>query len=114
MDTPFNLYGISDIKSIIQGQGFGKVLVQSMIEFLIKEEKTAIGFCIHKNAPFYEKCGIGIIENAVGRFLYEKGNELIANPADDTDVIYFEGKDRFITKFEANRKRKVYFNFPHW
>jgi GNAT superfamily N-acetyltransferase len=113
MAKEYPILGISDIKSVIQGQGYGKILLQSMIEYLLKDARTAIGFCTPNNRQFYEKCGLGIIRDAVFRFIYQKDNQSVVNHEDE-DVIYFEGQDRLISKIDANRSEKITFLFPHW
>lgn len=65
--------GIQAIISIVQGKGFGKVLMQSMIKYAEENKLILVGFCEHKNAGFYIKSGLEVFEDKTqALFLFKK------------------------------------------
>jgi predicted GNAT family acetyltransferase len=107
----YNVYGISGILSIIKGKGYGKRLIKEIIKYLKKNKKTGIGFCGRKNKNFYKKAGLK------HRNLFGKKFDLrnpktrkikFENPRDVGDGIYYEGKDKFITKLIKSKDLAYY------
>ena len=54
----YNIFGIGNILSINKGKGYGKILIQSMVDYLKKKGKTGLGFCGKYNVKFYKKAGL--------------------------------------------------------
>jgi GNAT superfamily N-acetyltransferase len=108
----YNIKGICHIIAIEKGKGYGRVLIEAIIRYLKKTNKTGLGFCGPKVTGFYEKCGLRTKKDLVERFIY-------INPItkkqirDDGDGLYFEGKDKFISRV-LKTKDIVYINVKHW
>lgn len=111
----FNILGIATIVSIVEGAGYGKMLMLKMKDYIQNTGKTGVGFCAKKTSGFYKKCGFEIIEDQEKRFIYINENgEHIKTPHEQGDVILFKGKDNFYELFIDNPVKMVYTNRPHW
>jgi len=107
----YKILGIGSIISIVKGKGYGKILIQSMIKTLKKEGKTGLGFTTE--TEFFKKAGLGTKKDFIKRFVYKNpktGKEIIDNLGDG---IYYEGKDKFISKV-LSTKNIVYISIPHF
>ncbi len=109
----YNIRGICSIIAIKKKKGYGKAVIQAMIDYLKKKRKTGLGFCGKKNIPFYEKSGLKSKKDLINRFVYinPKTKEKVYDL--DGYGIYHEGKDNFISKVLAT-KSIVYTNIIHW
>lgn len=110
----YQILGISDIRSIVPGLGYGKQLILGMKKYARQQHQTAIGFCTNYNVGFYKKCGLDILENTTSRFKYRLHSQEIQNPDDDPNVIYQEGIDGFIKKLIQNPLADISISMPHW
>ena len=113
MNNQFNILGLSTVISTEKGKGYGKALMKHIIEYVVEQGKTMIGFCEAKNRGFYLKSGLKIIEDGCLRFIYvnKQGRRI----GDDGDVIYLEGKDGFVEEIMKYPTEKVISNYvPHW
>ena len=109
----FNLFGIADIISVARDMGYGKILIQAIIEYLKNNGNiTAIGFCKSSNSNFYLKCGLEILEGFVKYFKYKNGDNLIFNN-DDNDVIFYRGDDEIIKKLLQSSNNIIIYR-PFW
>jgi hypothetical protein len=109
----YNLFGISNMISIKKGKGYGKSLVQAMKDFLIKKQKTGLGFCHKGNVEFYKKSGLIVEGKLKNRFFYDYGNSKENKDAMQDFVLYLEGKDKFPTKV-LKTKSLVKIPCEHW
>ncbi len=109
----YNIFGISNMISIIKKKGYGKILVQAMKDFLSKKEKTGLGFCSKENTLFYKKSGVIVEGKLKNRFFYDYGNSQKNIEAMKGFVIYWEGKDKFVTKV-LRTKSLVKIPCEHW
>ena len=111
----YKILGIGNILSIKKGGGYGRELINFMIDYLRKKGKTGLGFCGKDNSKFYEKCGLKVKKDLALRFRYryatveEEKREL----EEGGDGIYFEGKDGFIKKI-LSTKSLAYMGVPFW
>lgn len=71
-----------------------------------KLEKTGVAFTGKHNLGFFKKVGYKIKENGIQKFLYKnpKGNLIEDN---DGHMVYYEGKDKFITKLLKSKNKCV-------
>jgi predicted N-acetyltransferase YhbS len=109
----YNILGISNILSVKKKKGYGKKLMQAMIEHAKKKGKTLLGFCGKQNVKFYKKSGLKSEKNFIRRFVYKNpktGKKVVDK---DGDGIYYEGKDKFISKV-MKTKSIVYIDIMHW
>jgi len=109
----YNILGITEMISIVKKKGYGKAMVSAMRKYLIKRRKTGVGFCGHKVSSFYNKAGLKTKEKLARRFFYDYGNEKENFHKRDLDVVYWEGKDKFITKV-LKTKSLVKLPCEHW
>ena len=109
----YNIFGISNMISIIKRKGYGKMIVSAMKEFLQKKSKTGVGFCHDGNIRFYKKSGLSVLNKSKNRFFYDYGNPKENKEMMEDAVIYFEGKDKFITKV-LKTKSLIKISCEHW
>lgn len=105
-EEAFTVYGVLNVVANIKGKGFGKKVVTAMRDYLIKNNLTGIGFCMPKNAGFYEKCGFMINAVSTQRFVYMKGEERITNQ-DGQYIFYIDGSDKFMEKVLTSPDQEV-------
>lgn len=109
----YNILGIGNIISIKKRKGYGRILINSMINYLKKKGKTGLGFT--KKTKIFEKMGLKSKKNLTLRFRYryataeEEKREL----EEGGDGIYYNGKDNFIKKV-LSTKSLVYIDVPFW
>lgn len=109
----YKIEGICSIISVEKGKGYGKIIMQKIINILKKENKTGLGFCGHKITVFYEKAGLKTEKDFIKRFIYKNpktGEEIMDNHGDG---IYYEGKDKFVSKV-LKSKNLVFISVLHW
>lgn len=104
----YNILGIANVISLEKKKGYGKQLIGEVIKFTRKKDKTLLGFCKRKNKDFYKKIGIKINKKLCYQFLYNgKTNKY------EDYAIYFEGKDKFISKI-LKSKKIIKLSIPFW
>ena len=111
MGKTYNIKGICSTISLKKKKGYGRFLIQSMIEYLKKSGKTGLGFT--GKWRFFKKAGLGTKKDFINRFVYinpKTGEKIIDR---DGYGIYYEGKDKFISKVLKN-KSVVHINVLHW
>lgn len=97
----FVIYAVLHVVSNMKGKGFGKQVVVAMNDYLSSRNKTILGFCMPRNAGFYEKCGFTIDTTSTQRFVYTTGNKRITNQ-DGQCIFYKDSTDEFMKKVLAN------------
>ena len=109
----YNIRGICSIIAIKKKKGYGKAVIQAMINYLKKRGETGLGFCEKRNSKFYEKSGLKIKKDLIKRFVYlkPKTKERIIDKGGDG--VYYEGRDKFISNI-LSTKSKVCIDIPHW
>lgn len=102
------VYDVPCISTIIateKGCGFGKQLVQGMIEYVKKTGKTAIGFCETGLLGFYEKCGFGIAPAIDNHFVYQDKEGNVLPNIVPGEVIYVSGSDDLMDKILTSQEQ---------
>lgn len=107
----YSILGICSIISIKKIRGFGKILIQSMIEYLKKTGKTGLGFTV--KPEFFRKSGLKVKKYFIKKFIYENPLTKEKIIDEEGDGIYYNGKDNFIKNVLSN-KSKVHTNIAHW
>lgn len=103
--TKYKIFGIGRGIALRKGKGYGRILNEARIKRLKKLKKTGIAFTSKNNIGFFEKVGYKIIKDGIRKFVYKnpKTEDLIED--NDGQLVYFEGKDKFVTKlFESKNK----------
>ncbi len=106
-----DIMGIQAVISIIQGKGYGKVLMQEIIKYADQNQLILVGFCEHKNAEFYIKSGLEVFESKNLNFIFVKENG--EEYTEEGDVIYYSVNDSTIKDALISNK-KVKHLIPHW
>lgn len=106
----YNIGGICSTISLIKRKGYGKMMVSFLIDYSRRTGKTILGFT--GKTEFFKKAGLGAKNSFIGRFVYLRpdGEKVYDN---DGDGIYYEGKDKFISKV-LKTKSPVYTYVEHW
>lgn len=107
----YEILGLQAVISIMQGKGYGKILMHSIKDYAEEENKTVIGFCERKNSEFYRKSGFNVWENGNWNFIYidTNGNEQAA----EGDVVYYSKNQNFIKTIQKGNLYVKHF-IPHW
>jgi penicillin-binding protein-related factor A (putative recombinase) len=110
LNKRYSILGICSILSIEKGKGYGTMLINEMLKYLRKKNKTGLGFTTQ--TEFFKKAGLETKKDFIKRFVYVKPNgEKVYD--DEGDGIYYEGKDKFISKV-LKTKSPVYIDILHW
>lgn len=107
----YNIFGICSIISIKKRSGYGRKLIESMMNYMGKKGKTGLGFT--GKTKIFGKMGLGVERDFIKRFIYknpETGEEVLDK---DGTGIYYEGKDKFISMV-LKTKSPVYIGILHW
>ena len=109
----YDILGFRSGIAIEKGKGYGKMVMQAMIKKCQEKDMTGLGFCLRRNAGFFDKCGLQIEKSFIKRFLYR--NPVTKKIKKDTigDGLYCNGKDDFIKKV-LSTKSPVYTDIPLW
>ncbi len=110
-DNEIDIMGIQAVISIIQGKGYGKILMQEMVKYADQNQLTLVGFCEHKNAEFYTKSGLEVFENKNLNFIFVKENG--EEYTEEGGVIYYSAENSDIKDALLNNKKIKHF-IPHW
>lgn len=105
------IMGIQAVISIVQGKGYGKILMQEMVKYADQNQLILVGFCEHKNAEFYIKSGLEVFENKNLNFIFVKENG--EEYTEEGDVIYHSIKASTIRDALTSDKKIKHF-IPHW
>ena len=113
LNETFNIFGIRSIVAIIKQKGYGKVIVDSMINYGKENDKTCLGFSCKFNSKFYEKIGLTLLPDMINLFQYidHLTNEIKND--DRTDIYYNECSDKFLTKIKSTNEI-VKIPIPYW
>lgn len=106
-NSKFEIMGLGRFISLEKKKGWGRILSSALIFYLKKTKMTAVGFTDRKNIETLKKMGYQIQKNGIRRFRYlnPKTKKLISD--NDGDIIYYEGKDNFITKLLKSKKLAI-------
>lgn len=110
-DEKISIMGIQAVISVVERKGYGKILMQEMINYAERENKTLVGFCESKNAEFYKKSGLEVFQNQNRNFVYV--NENNDEYTEDGDVIFYSSNKSTIKDALIQNKPIKHF-IPHW
>jgi predicted N-acetyltransferase YhbS len=109
----YNILGIGSIISTEKKKGYGRILMNAILDYLKKKNKTGLGFNDKEVHKFYEKVGFESKKGLGKRFFYDYGNSKKNKEEQSEYVVYFEGKDKFMTKV-LKTKSVVTIPCMHW
>lgn len=106
----YSIGGVCSTISVIKKKGYGKIMASFMRNYSWRTGKTLLGFT--GATEFFKKVEFGAEKDFIKRFVYVKknGEKVYDN---DGDGIYYEGKDKFISKV-LKTKSIVEINVPFW
>ncbi len=110
LETTYFILGVADIVAVEKGKGYGRALIEAVHARLIETEMTGVGFCRPSKSPFYEKMGFNIAKDLVERFVYKE----FIGVGHSEDVLYVNGKDRFMEQVLAHPDEIVHIPVPNW
>jgi predicted N-acetyltransferase YhbS len=108
----YNILGICNIFTIKRGKGYGKTLISAMINHLKKTGKTGLGTCAKNRTSFYKKAGLSVRKEFIRRVVYKNPKGKL-EPETDADGVYYEGKDKLITRMLSG-KSIAYTDLKDW
>ena len=91
----YKIGGICSIISLKKKKGYGRILMSFMVDYSIRTGKTILGFT--GQTKFFRKADLGTEKDFIKRFVWIKpdGEKSYDNKGDG---IYYEGKDKFISR----------------
>ncbi|MDA3836534.1 MAG: hypothetical protein PF542_02835 [Nanoarchaeota archaeon] len=103
----FTILGIGRGMAIEKGKEYGRLLNAARIYHIKKTGKTAVAFTGRNNIAFFKKSGFKIKKNGIRKFRYlnPKTKELVYD--NDGEMVYYEGKDLFVTKLLASKENAI-------
>jgi hypothetical protein len=106
----YKIGGICCTISLVKNKGYGRAMVQAMIDYSKRCGKTILGFT--GKTEFFKKAGLGTKKNFIRRFVYIKrnGEKVYDN---EGDGVYYEGRDKLISKI-LKTKKPAYIYVLHW
>lgn len=107
----YNILGLCSIISIEKGKGYGKILVNAMINIVKKKKKSALGFTL--KTKIFEKMGLKSKKGLIRKFRYKNPKTGKVEIDNEGDGIYINGKDNLINKI-LSTKSIVYIEIPFW
>ena len=121
LDKKYDILGIASIISVEKGKGYGLTLMGEIVKYIKSKRKTGLGFCGRRLLKFYERCGLksekrfgirfALKDPKTGKIKFEAKNDI-------GDGIYYEGKDKFISKVLRTKSVGYYWvpnlKHPHW
>lgn len=108
----YPIQGISDIISNVEGQGYGRQIIEGIKKYLLVHNHLGLGFCAPHNREFYLKCGLDVESALSTRFYYKDQNGQLKNQ--DDGVIYFNDREGFTKRVKENSLDKVLIPISHW
>ena len=108
----YQFFGIGDLLTIRRGEGYGRVIMKAMIDYLKNTGKTGLGFCAKKNTLFYKKVGLEVKEDFMKRFRYKDTKTKKVSPEANGDGVFYAG-DNFIKKI-LKTNELVYLDTKLW
>ncbi len=105
----YNILGICNIFSVEKGKGYGGILIKEMIKYLKNKGKTGLGFT--GATEFFKKTGLKTEKLFGKRFALKnpKTGELrFAEKGEEGDGIYYEGKDKLISRMLKTKSLGYY------
>ena len=106
----YKIGGICSTISLEKKKGYGKIMVAFMIDYSRKMGKTILGFT--GKTDFFKKADMETKKDFIKRLVWIKPNgEKVYD--DDGDGIYYEGKDKLISKI-LKTKSPAYIFVEHW
>ncbi len=78
-DQRLKIFGVIEVVSNKKGEGYGKEVMTAIRNWLIENSEIGLGYCMPKNAGFYEKCGFAINTDCGKRFVFKNNGLDIRN-----------------------------------
>lgn len=102
----YEILGMGRGMAIEKKKGWGKLLNDARILRLKKLGKTGVAFTSRHNLSFFEKVGYKIKKNGIKKFLYKNPEGKLIDD-NNGEMVYYEGKDKFVTKLLKSKNKAV-------
>lgn len=106
------ILGICNILTIKRRMEYGRILIASIINYIKKSGKTGLGFCVSQRTMFYKTTGLKVKKNLIPQVVYKNPAGKL-EPENRADGVYYEGKDKFVTKLISS-KSIAYTSLKDW
>ncbi len=100
------IHGVVEVISNVKGNGYGKVVVSAIRDYMIQNNLNGFGFCMSRVKGFYQKCGFSIAEDISQRFIYRTKEKDITNQNGQI-IFYQDGPDKFMKYVLANSEKEI-------
>lgn len=108
INESFAIFEIGGIIANEKGKGYGKLLNQSIMEYLSEQKKSGIGFASERVRGFYQACGYTINSKLLSRF----PNYPEFSGGKEDFVFYYDAGDHFWEKVLDNPQQTIF--LPKW
>ncbi|MDQ7020659.1 MAG: hypothetical protein Q9M91_02315 [Candidatus Dojkabacteria bacterium] len=108
-DEYYEILGVQSIASKDKMRGFGKIIMNSILDYLTRTESLAIGFCEKSNSAFYKKSDWNIIESGESKFIFQFGVDDYGSISEDIGDLLWDGNEDHpvIKHLLSNSKDKI-------
>ena len=107
--TTYPVQGILNVVSGVKKQGYGRMVMEAVKEWLIAEQTTGMGFAKRSVSKFYSQCGYQVEKDLVERFREEaKDGTLNSHPDGEEDVIYVNDRANLVQTILSKPNRWAY------
>lgn len=109
----YKIWALGAVIAIQKKQGFGKLLLEDIKNFIDQQDKVLVGFCNRQISAFYQKCGMLVLSNGADRSRYsDDQGQLIKGKSDD--LFFYPLQNTILNKLVA--KPDLYFihYVPRW
>lgn len=107
--TTYPVQGILNVVSAVKRQGYGRMVMEAVKEWLIAEQTTGLGFAKRSVSGFYSQCGYKVEKDLVERFREEaRDGTLNPHPDGEEDVIYVNDRANLIQTILSKPTRWAY------
>ena len=95
--TTYPVQGILNVVSAVKKQGYGRMVMEVVKEWLIAEQTIGLGFTKRSVSGFYSQCGYKVEKDLVERFREEaEDGTFHSHPDGEEDVIYVNDRANLI------------------
>lgn len=116
----YKIMGIGNVMSVTKGQGYGRILINNILDYLNENKLTGIGFAEDAVVGFYRSCGLCTNEKIATRFRYiyqanpsNTEHEARERLTDGDNMIYVSGTDGLIERI-MRKEGDIEVKQPFW
>jgi len=107
------ILGIGGIIAHTKGLGYGKILMENVVNHLRASDTIGLGFAGNDVIGFYEKCGFISDHSSLKRFVHQDGRLTITNTTEEC-VFYLDSKNSLMKKTLSRSGNILLPRDPDW